>query len=183
MGRGPIYKDSAYSGPPGRDHWGTTQFVLVAGGGFKHGMVLGKTDARAQYVTHDWYSPVSFGRTIYHLLGIDADRELYTTGGRPVKIIMDDAPLFRHVYGATNPIADPARVFNLWSTEFTGMHREHSCFVLTCHPWVSGRASRVALIEDLVRFIRRQRGVWFATCDEVAEWHQSKGASRPGRSR
>jgi len=36
---------------------------------------------------------------------------------------------------------------------------------------VSGRASRIALIEDLVRFIRRQHGVWFATCDDVAKWH------------
>jgi hypothetical protein len=97
MGRGPIWKDPGYSGPPGRNHWATTQFVLVAGGGFKQGMVLGKTDERAQYVTHDWYSPVSYGRTLYHLLGIDADRELYTTEGRPVKIIMDDAPLIKEV--------------------------------------------------------------------------------------
>jgi hypothetical protein len=97
MGRGPIWKDSAYSGPPGRNHWGTTQFVLVAGGGFKQGMVLGKTDAKAQYVTDDWYSPVSYGRTLYHLLGIDADKELYTTGGRPVKVIMDDAPLIHEI--------------------------------------------------------------------------------------
>ena len=97
MGRGPIWKDPGYSGPPGRNHWATTQFVLVAGGGFKQGMVLGKTDDRAQYVTHDWYSPVSYGRTLYHLLGIDADRELYTTEGRPVKIIMDDAPLIKEI--------------------------------------------------------------------------------------
>jgi hypothetical protein len=97
MGRGPIWKDPGYSGPPGRNHWATTQFVLVAGGGYKQGMVLGKTDARAQYVTHDWYSPVSFGRTLYHLLGINPDRELYTTDGRPVKIILEDAPLIREV--------------------------------------------------------------------------------------
>lgn len=97
MGRGPIWKDPGYSGPPGRNHWATTQFVLVAGGGFKQGMVLGKTDNRAQYVTHNWYSPVSFGRTLYHLLGVDANRELYTTDGRPVKIIMDDAPLIHEV--------------------------------------------------------------------------------------
>ena len=44
---------------------------------------------------------------------------------------------------ATNAIAEPARIYNLWSTEFAGMHRENGCFVLTCHPWVSGRASRI----------------------------------------
>jgi len=43
--------------------------------------------------------------------------------------------------------------------------------VLTCHPFISGRASRVQLIEDLVRHMRRQKGVWFTTCEEVAQWH------------
>jgi len=40
--------------------------------------------------------------------------------------------------------------------------------VLTCHHFISGRASRAALIEDLVRYMRRQSGVWFTTCEEVA---------------
>jgi hypothetical protein len=43
---------------------------------------------------------------------------------------------------------------------------------------VSGRASRIALLADLVAFMRRFRGVWFTTCDEVARWHASgKGAA------
>jgi peptidoglycan-N-acetylglucosamine deacetylase len=112
------------------------------------------------------------------LMGNDVPYDIDTPEGPltevPVQWIMDDAPLFRHVYGATNAIADPARIFNLWSTEFTGMHRENGCFVLTCHPFISGRASRVALIEDLVKFMRRERGVWFATCEEVAQWHDKQ---------
>lgn len=97
MGRNKVYKDPAYSGPPGRDHWGTTQFVLVAGGGFKNGMVLGTTDKTSLHVTDKYYSPISYGRTLYHLLGIDPDKELYTTTSRPVKIIVDDAPLIKEV--------------------------------------------------------------------------------------
>jgi peptidoglycan-N-acetylglucosamine deacetylase len=94
----------------------------------------------------------------------------------PVQWIMDDAPLFRHVYGATNAIADPGRVLQMWSKEFRGMHRENGCFVLTCHPFVSGRASRIDLIEDLVRVMRKEKGVWFTTCEEAARWHeQSRG--------
>jgi len=89
-----------------------------------------------------------------------------------VQWIMDDAPLFRHVYGATNAIADPARVYQMWSAEFAAMHKENGCFVLTCHPFVSGRASRIQLIEDLVRFMRKQKGVWFTTCEAVARWHE-----------
>jgi hypothetical protein len=72
------------------------------------------------------------------------------------------------------------------------MHRENGCFVLTCHPFVSGRASRIALLEDLVTYMRRSRGVWFATGEEVARWHASRPAaalaarretSRPASSR
>jgi len=54
------------------------------------------------------------------------------------------------------------------------MHKENGCFVLTCHPFISGRASRVQLIEDLVRYMRRQPGVWFTTCEEVARWHDKQ---------
>ena len=97
MGRNKIYKDSAYSGPPGRDHWGTTQFVIVAGGGFKQGMVLGKTDKTSLRVTDNYYSPISYGRTLYHLLGIDPDKELFTTTGQPIKISTDNAPLIKEI--------------------------------------------------------------------------------------
>jgi hypothetical protein len=96
MGRNRIYQDPAYSGPPGRDHWGTTQFVLVAGGGFRQGMVLGATDRTSLRVTDKYYSPVSYGRTLYHLLGIDPDKELFTASGRPVRI-SEDAPLIREI--------------------------------------------------------------------------------------
>jgi peptidoglycan/xylan/chitin deacetylase (PgdA/CDA1 family) len=110
------------------------------------------------------------------LMGNDVPYTLDTPAGPltevPVQWIMDDAPLFRHVYGATNAIADPGRVLQMWSQEFTAMHRENGCFVLTCHPFISGRASRVELIEDLVRGMRRQKGVWFTTCEEVARWHE-----------
>jgi peptidoglycan/xylan/chitin deacetylase (PgdA/CDA1 family) len=112
------------------------------------------------------------------LMGDDVPYDLDTPAGPltevPVQWLLDDAPLFRHVYGATNAIADPARVRGLWSSEFRAMHREHGCFVLTCHPFISGRASRVRLLEDLVADMRRQRGVWFTTCEEVARWHEKQ---------
>jgi peptidoglycan-N-acetylglucosamine deacetylase len=127
------------------------------------------------------------------LMGNDVPYDVPTPEGPltevPVQWIMDDAPLFRHVYGASNAIADPGRVLQMWSREFTAMHKENGCFVLTCHPFISGRASRVALIEELVAFMRRHRSVWFATCEEVARWHDGHGragapaARRPRRAR
>jgi hypothetical protein len=56
------------------------------------------------------------------------------------------------------------------------LHRENACFVLTCHLFISGRAARVALIEDLVRCMRRQSGVWFTTCEEGPRWHDKQRA-------
>jgi peptidoglycan/xylan/chitin deacetylase (PgdA/CDA1 family) len=117
------------------------------------------------------------------LMGNDVPYEVETGQGPlievPVQWLLDDAPLFRHVYGATNAIADPGRVLQMWSKEFAAMHRENGCFVLTCHPFVSGRASRIALLEDLVTYMRRSRGVWFATGEEVARWHASRPAAAP----
>jgi hypothetical protein len=78
------------------------------------------------------------------------------------------------VYGATNAIADPARVFDLWSREFKGIHREQGCFVLTCHPFVIGRASRIMLLEDLVGYMRGFPDVWFTTAEAVAQWHDKQ---------
>jgi peptidoglycan-N-acetylglucosamine deacetylase len=112
------------------------------------------------------------------LMGDDVPYEVDTEHGPlvevPVQWLLDDAPLFRHVYGATNAIADPARVFDLWSREFAGMHREGACFVLTCHPFVIGRASRIMLLEELVAYMRRFRGVWFTTGEAVARWHAER---------
>jgi hypothetical protein len=71
--------------------------VLVAGGGFKNGMVLGATDRKALTVTDKPYSPLSYGRTLYHLLGIDPDKELYATDGRPIKLISETVPLLKEV--------------------------------------------------------------------------------------
>jgi len=42
-----------------------------------------------------YYKVPSLARTIYHLLGIDPDQELHTTDGRPLKIVLEDAPLIR----------------------------------------------------------------------------------------
>src|SRR3989442_12404294 len=103
------------------------------------------------------------------LMGNDVPYEIATADGPlievPVQWIMDDAPLFRHVYGSTNAIADPARGFNLWSTEFAAMPKGNACFVLTCPPFISGRAPRGQRTEDLGKFMRRGPGAWSAAAE------------------
>src|SRR5436190_2656547 len=79
----------------GRDHWDYAQFVLAAGGGFKLGCIVGATDKLGEQVTQNFYKVESFGRTLYHLLGVDADTIVRTQNNRPVKLILEDAPLVK----------------------------------------------------------------------------------------
>jgi uncharacterized protein (DUF1501 family) len=92
MGRTPKVNGN---GLAARDHWSPAQFVFAAGGGFQRGTVVGATDEQAAHVTDKEYKVTSLGTTIYHLLGINPDHELYTTDNRPLKIIAEDAPLIR----------------------------------------------------------------------------------------
>jgi len=60
----------------GRGHHGQAFCSLVAGGGFKSGLVLGQTDKRGQEVIDRPVHPSELLSTIYHLLGIPADARL-----------------------------------------------------------------------------------------------------------
>jgi hypothetical protein len=44
------------------------------------------------------------------------------------------------------------------------------------HPFVSGRPSRVLLLERLIRYINGFEGVWWATLGEIADYCLSTGA-------
>lgn len=75
--------------------------------------------------------------------------------------------------------ADPAwgfipencgKVYDLWWREFEAMYDFGCCFVLTLHPWLSGRPSRVRLLEEIVRSMQAKSGVWFARGREIASY-------------
>jgi peptidoglycan-N-acetylglucosamine deacetylase len=63
-----------------------------------------------------------------------------------------------------------AKVYDLWWREFEAMHDFGCCCVLTLHPWLSGRPSRVRLLEDLVNAMQAKEGVWFARGHEIAAY-------------
>jgi hypothetical protein len=71
----------------GRDHWPDAASVLLAGGGVRGGQVFGATDARAAYPKDSPVSPADLAATIYHLLGIDTEKEYHTRDNRPVKVL------------------------------------------------------------------------------------------------
>jgi hypothetical protein len=55
----------------GRNHWGNVFTVLVAGGGFKGGRVVGSSDAKGEEVKERPVYPVDLLGSIYYLAGID----------------------------------------------------------------------------------------------------------------
>ena len=82
FGRTPkVNKDS------GRDHHARCYSMLVAGGGFTRGQIYGASDATGAEPARDALPLEDLICTIYHLLGIDANKELLAFGTRPIEII------------------------------------------------------------------------------------------------
>ena len=81
----------------------------------------------------------------------------------PCSWIMDDAAFFMHglTYGA--PMFPNSHVFEQWKEEFDGMRAEGDgrVYVLTMHPQIIGRSSRIAMLERLITHMKSSPGVQF----------------------
>ena len=75
------------NGTAGRDHWPKVFSVVLAGGGVKGGYVYGSSDATASEPENNALSVVDWATTIYHCIGIVADKELMAPGNRPIEIV------------------------------------------------------------------------------------------------
>ncbi|QEL13200.1 DUF1501 domain-containing protein [Limnoglobus roseus] len=84
FGRTPKINASA-----GRDHWPKVFSVVLAGGGVKKGFIYGKSDATATEPEEDALTTEDLAHTVYHCLGIDADKKLMSPGDRPIDIVRE----------------------------------------------------------------------------------------------
>lgn len=71
----------------GRDHYPKVFSVALAGGGIKAGAIYGSSNATASEPDDKPIGPEDLFTTIYHCLGIVADKELMAPGDRPIEII------------------------------------------------------------------------------------------------
>jgi uncharacterized protein (DUF1501 family) len=71
----------------GRNHHGNVFSVLVAGGGFKGGQVVGSSDAKAEEVKERPVYPVDLLGSIYHLAGIDSNAKLPHPMGLEARVL------------------------------------------------------------------------------------------------
>lgn len=71
----------------GRDHWPRVFSTMLAGGGVKRGYIHGASDALGGEVDENGVTVADFATTIYHQIGINADKELMSPGSRPIEIV------------------------------------------------------------------------------------------------
>ncbi|MBK1856278.1 DUF1501 domain-containing protein [Verrucomicrobiaceae bacterium 5K15] len=71
----------------GRDHWPRVFSVMMAGGGVQKGVIYGKSNALAAEPEENKVGVQDFAKTVYHQMGINADKELMAPGGRPIEIV------------------------------------------------------------------------------------------------
>src|SRR5512143_834986 len=100
---------------------------------------------------------------------------LQTIDGQPTRIVelpvswlTDDMPyyVFRPPY--YRPLAPASHPYEIWSEELRGLYAEQKIFVLTMHPYLSGRPSRIAMLRRLIAFARSLGSVEFRQCGEFA---------------
>ena len=90
----------------------------------------------------------------------------------PFHYALDDAMFYSFAWlGSGNSaqrITDPDRVFDMWWSAFWQQYRAGGYLNIVMHPFVSGRALRIAMMDRLISKMRTLPGVWFATCEDVA---------------
>lgn len=89
----------------------------------------------------------------------------------PIQWILDDAEYWMHTKAnRQKPITDPETVFNIWSKEFDGYYQSGGCYVLTLHPFISGRWVYMQTVERLIEYIKEFPDVWWTNMDELTEY-------------
>ena len=82
---------------------------------------------------------------------------------------LDDAPYALFSIKGPRPIFPNSHLKEIFQAEFQEIHRWGGTYNLVMHPQVSGRPSRIALLREMIAWMREFPGVWFAGCAEVAE--------------
>jgi hypothetical protein len=88
FGRTPLMRDD-----DGRDHWDPIAAMALAGGGLRHGQVIGASEADGGHIRERPVTPADLAATLYRHLGVPLDGTYQDHSGRPVPIVEGGAPL------------------------------------------------------------------------------------------
>jgi hypothetical protein len=84
FGRSPVINKEA-----GRDHWPRVMSMVLAGGGLRHGQVIGSTDAKGYDIESRRVGPSDLAATVFRHLDIDLKSEWMNPAGRPTPIVTE----------------------------------------------------------------------------------------------
>jgi len=82
----------------GRDHWGNVFTALFAGGGLRHGQVIGSSDAKGALPLDRPLGPTDLLATMYRFLGISTELTSSDFSGRPIPLLPSGEPI-REMFG------------------------------------------------------------------------------------
>jgi peptidoglycan-N-acetylglucosamine deacetylase len=133
---------------------------------------------RAPWWELNWHSPALLAERGFRydssLLDGDVPYRLATEAGPlveiPVDWALDDWEQYAFYPGWTGSgvIESPRKVHEMWLLEAQAHYAEGGCFVLTNHPFISGRPSKAVALERLIEDVKALDGTWVATLDEIA---------------
>jgi len=75
------------NGNAGRDHWPQAQSILFAGGGYRHGQVIGATNDKAEHPISRKVGVEDFCAIVYRAMNLKPDDSVIDQSGRPVHLL------------------------------------------------------------------------------------------------
>jgi len=77
----------------GRDHWPVVMSMALAGGGLRHGQVIGATEKDGGYIKERPVTPGDLAATIYRHMGVPLDTTYLESTGRPRAVVERGSPI------------------------------------------------------------------------------------------
>lgn len=118
------------------------------------------------------------------LMDADEPYELQTESGSPKSLVeipiqwaLDDWEQYCYVpeLSGAGLIETPEKARELWISEFHGLREAQGCWVLTNHPFLSGRPGRAKSLELVMEEVTTTPGVWVASLEEIAQHTRDLG--------
>ena len=77
----------------GRNHWPVVMSMALAGGGLRHGQVIGATETDGGHIKERPVTPGDLAATIYRHMGVPLDATYLDATGRPRSIVEHGSPI------------------------------------------------------------------------------------------
>ena len=106
------------------------------------------------------------------LQAMDEPYELISNGEQTgiVELAIDWTLTETPYLGRGGTMPSPELLYQLYKEEFDGAYEQHTMFVLTLHPHVTGHRAPMRHLDQLITYMKSKPGVWFATCEQIARY-------------